>query len=72
MTHGTIAGILITDLIRGLKNDWESLYDPSRISLKAAKEFARENLNVAAQYATMRRAAMSDRSTPSRPEQGRS
>ena len=50
MTHGTIAGILITDLIRGLKNDWESLYDPSRISLKAAKEFARENLNVAAQY----------------------
>ena len=50
MTHGTIAGILLTDLIRGLKNDWESLYDPSRISLKAATEFARENLNVAAQY----------------------
>ena len=23
MTHGTIAGILITDLIRGLKNAWK-------------------------------------------------
>ena len=50
MTHGTIAGILITDLITGRENSWAALYDPSRISLKAAKEFARENLNVAAQY----------------------
>ena len=50
MTHGTIAGILITDLITGRENSWEALYDPSRVSLKAAKEFARENLNVAAQY----------------------
>ena len=50
MTHGTIAGILLTDLITGRENSWESLYDPSRVSLRAAKEFARENLNVAAQY----------------------
>lgn len=51
MTHGTIAGILLTELISGRKNEWESLYDPSRISLRAAPEFAKENLNVAAQYA---------------------
>ena len=30
MTHGTIAGILITDLILGRANPWAELYDPSR------------------------------------------
>lgn len=53
MTHGTIAGILLTDLIQGRSNEWEALYDPSRVSLKAAGEFARENLNVAAQYSDL-------------------
>ena len=51
MTHGTIAGILLTDLIMGRKNPWTELYDPSRKTLVAAKDFAQENLNVAAQYA---------------------
>ena len=32
MTHGTIAGILLTDLIHGRPNPWEMLYDPSRKS----------------------------------------
>ncbi|HUS12554.1 MAG TPA: FAD-dependent oxidoreductase [Pyrinomonadaceae bacterium] len=50
MTHGTIAGILLTDLIMGRKNSWESIYDPSRITLKALPEFAKENFNVAVQY----------------------
>ena len=50
MTHGTIAGILLTDLIQGRPNSWADLYDPSRKTLKAAGTFARENLNVAAQY----------------------
>jgi Rieske Fe-S protein len=50
MTHGTIAGILLTDLILGKDNAWAKLYDPARISLRSAPEFARENLNVAAQY----------------------
>ena len=51
MTHGTIAGILLTDLILGRKNPWASLYDPSRKTIRAAGEFLKENLNVAAQYA---------------------
>jgi glycine/D-amino acid oxidase-like deaminating enzyme/nitrite reductase/ring-hydroxylating ferredoxin subunit len=51
MTHGTIAGMLIADLILGRANEWETLYDPARISLRTAGEFARENLNVAVQYA---------------------
>jgi glycine/D-amino acid oxidase-like deaminating enzyme/nitrite reductase/ring-hydroxylating ferredoxin subunit len=50
MTHGTIGGILITDLIVGVASPWESLYDPSRITLRAALRYARENINVAAQY----------------------
>ena len=50
MTHGTIAGMLLTDLIAGRENPWASLYDPSRVTLRAGAEFVRENLNVAAQY----------------------
>jgi glycine/D-amino acid oxidase-like deaminating enzyme/nitrite reductase/ring-hydroxylating ferredoxin subunit len=50
MTHGTIAGMLITDLILGRPNEWEQLYDPSRKSLKSTGEYARENLNVVKQY----------------------
>lgn len=50
MTHGTIAGILLTDLILGRENRWATLYDPGRVCLRATLEFAKENLNVAAQY----------------------
>jgi glycine/D-amino acid oxidase-like deaminating enzyme/nitrite reductase/ring-hydroxylating ferredoxin subunit len=50
MTHGTIAGVLITDLIMDRPNAWEEVYDPGRIVLKSAPEFLKENLNVAAQY----------------------
>jgi Rieske Fe-S protein len=53
MTHGTIAGMLITDLIQGRKNPWAEIYDPSRITLRAAKEFTRQTLNVVAQYADL-------------------
>ena len=51
MTHGTIAGMLITDLIQGRENSWAALYDPGRVTLRAAKTFAKEALNMAAQYA---------------------
>jgi len=54
MTHGTIAGRLLTDLIMGRENEWATLYDPSRISLlRAPIEYAKENANVAAQYADL-------------------
>jgi glycine/D-amino acid oxidase-like deaminating enzyme/nitrite reductase/ring-hydroxylating ferredoxin subunit len=51
MTHGTIAGILLTDLIQGRENSWAKLYDPGRVSLRAMGEMARENLNFATKYA---------------------
>lgn len=50
MTHGTIAGVLLTDLIMERENPWADLYDPSRKTLAAAKDFAQENANVMAQY----------------------
>lgn len=50
MTHGTIAGIMLTDMIRGLKHPWTGLYDPARKRLKALKNYARENLNALSQY----------------------
>jgi len=51
MTHGTIAGILLNDLIAGKANPWADLYDPKRKSLRALAEFGQENANVSAQYA---------------------
>ena len=53
MTHGTIAGLLLRDLITGRENEWAKLYDPSRISLRAGLEWSKENLNVAVQYADL-------------------
>jgi Rieske Fe-S protein len=50
MTHGTIGGILLTDLILGRDNPWTKLYDPSRKTLSAAGHYAKEVLNMAAQY----------------------
>jgi glycine/D-amino acid oxidase-like deaminating enzyme/nitrite reductase/ring-hydroxylating ferredoxin subunit len=53
MTHGTIAGMILSDLVRGQSNPWSSLYDPSRVSLRARpiEEFAKENADVALRYA---------------------
>jgi Rieske Fe-S protein len=50
ITHGTIAGMLLADLMQGRKNSWAEIYDPSRKIIGAATEYVKENLNVAAQY----------------------
>jgi glycine/D-amino acid oxidase-like deaminating enzyme/nitrite reductase/ring-hydroxylating ferredoxin subunit len=51
ITHGTIAGILLRDLIVGRENLWVSLYDPSRKTPPAAGTFAREDPKVPEEYA---------------------
>ena len=43
MTHGTIAGILLADLIMERKSPWAALYDPSRKTLSAAGTYARRH-----------------------------
>ena len=52
ITHATIAGMLLTDLICGCDNPWKDLYDPSRISFRSAPSYAKENLNIAEQYSS--------------------
>jgi len=51
MTHGTLAGTIIPELIRRDDHAWAKLYDPSRVRMNAATDFAKENLNVARQFA---------------------
>jgi glycine/D-amino acid oxidase-like deaminating enzyme/nitrite reductase/ring-hydroxylating ferredoxin subunit len=52
MTHGTIAGILLTELIQGREHRWSQVFDPSRKPVwgMAWKEYLLENANVAGQY----------------------
>jgi glycine/D-amino acid oxidase-like deaminating enzyme/nitrite reductase/ring-hydroxylating ferredoxin subunit len=50
MTHGTIAGILLTDLISGRTNPWAELYDPARLPFRATGEYVSEGANTARQY----------------------
>jgi len=50
MTHGTIAGILLMDLLMCRDNPWTTLYDPSRKSLRAGGTYVKEAANMAAQY----------------------
>jgi Rieske Fe-S protein len=50
MTHGTIAGMLLPDLIAGREHAWARLYDPSRVRVGAAPTFLAEAANMAAQY----------------------
>jgi glycine/D-amino acid oxidase-like deaminating enzyme/nitrite reductase/ring-hydroxylating ferredoxin subunit len=51
MTHSTIAGMLITDLILNRQNDWEELYDPDRVPVKGLPSILRENLEAIPQLA---------------------
>jgi Rieske Fe-S protein len=57
MTHGTLGGLIISDLIQGIDNPWAELYSPKRIPLKEAGTWLRENMNTAAQYADYIKAA---------------
>jgi glycine/D-amino acid oxidase-like deaminating enzyme/nitrite reductase/ring-hydroxylating ferredoxin subunit len=51
MTYGTIAGMVIPDLILGYENPWEKIYDPSRLPTRAFREYLSEVSSMAAQYA---------------------
>ncbi|MBZ4033398.1 FAD-dependent oxidoreductase [Flavobacterium sp. 17A] len=50
MTHATIGAMIITDMIQGVENKWEHLYNPSRITFKALGDFVKEAGNMATQY----------------------
>src|SRR5919204_90277 len=45
MTGGTLAAMLLADLVLGKSNDWESLYKATRLSAGAAVEWTKENVD---------------------------
>lgn len=51
LVYGTLAGMIISDQIKGQKNKWAELYNSARHNpLKSAPKFIEENINVAQQY----------------------
>ncbi len=50
MTHATIGAMIVSDIISGIKNKWEDLYSPARITLRTTGEFLKEAGNMAVQY----------------------
>jgi glycine/D-amino acid oxidase-like deaminating enzyme/nitrite reductase/ring-hydroxylating ferredoxin subunit len=46
MTHGTLGGMITSDLVAERANPWTALYDPARKTLQAAGSFIDENANV--------------------------
>ncbi len=50
MTHCTIGAMLVTDLIMGRDNPWESLYAPSRKVTHGLSDFVAEQANTLSKY----------------------
>lgn len=50
MTGGTVAGMLLRDLILGRDNPWAKVFDPSRLDLGNVPELVRNNVKVAAHF----------------------
>jgi glycine/D-amino acid oxidase-like deaminating enzyme/nitrite reductase/ring-hydroxylating ferredoxin subunit len=51
LTYGTLAAMIISDLILGNENPWSKLYDPQRHNpLKSAFRFIKENVHVLMDY----------------------
>jgi glycine/D-amino acid oxidase-like deaminating enzyme/nitrite reductase/ring-hydroxylating ferredoxin subunit len=51
ITHGIMAGILLTDLVLGRPNPWAELYKPTRISLKSAPTLIKHNVEAMLDFA---------------------
>lgn len=51
MTHGTLGGMIIKDIITGKANPWIKMYSPSRITFKTTGDYLHEVGNMIAQYA---------------------
>jgi glycine/D-amino acid oxidase-like deaminating enzyme/nitrite reductase/ring-hydroxylating ferredoxin subunit len=50
MTHGTLGGLIISDIVMGKENPWTKIYCPSRITLKTAHDYIHELGNMVAQF----------------------
>lgn len=50
MTHGTIGGMIVSDLILGRENPWAEVYDPSRIATQSITEAVSEVVSSTVPY----------------------
>jgi nitrite reductase/ring-hydroxylating ferredoxin subunit len=50
MTHCTIGALLVTDLIMGRRNPWESIYSPSRKVTHGLSDLVSEQANTLSRY----------------------
>jgi glycine/D-amino acid oxidase-like deaminating enzyme/nitrite reductase/ring-hydroxylating ferredoxin subunit len=51
ITHGTLGGIIVTDLIMGVDNPWSRIYEPSRITLNVTGKYLNQMGDMIAHYA---------------------
>jgi glycine/D-amino acid oxidase-like deaminating enzyme/nitrite reductase/ring-hydroxylating ferredoxin subunit len=73
MTNGTLAGILLTDLITGTANPWAAVYDPARLTPRqSARAVIEHNATVATHFLSDRvRAAAAGDPNGLRPDEAR-
>jgi glycine/D-amino acid oxidase-like deaminating enzyme/nitrite reductase/ring-hydroxylating ferredoxin subunit len=50
LTHGTIAGMLLRDLILNRENPWTDLYDPARLNFKGLGTYLKEVMSSTVPY----------------------
>ena len=51
MTNSHVAAVLLNDMIAGRENPWAGVFDPSRFKpVTSARDFVRENMNVAKEF----------------------
>ncbi|HYG89859.1 MAG TPA: FAD-dependent oxidoreductase [Azospirillum sp.] len=70
MTHGTLAGLLLCELLHGCDHPWAILYDPSRKMVRKLGTYLRENLDAARRMASAFAPAWVDSETWVRPGEG--
>ncbi|MDD5580362.1 MAG: FAD-dependent oxidoreductase [Methylobacter sp.] len=46
MTNGTVAGMLLSDLILGRVNSWADVYDPNRLNLESVPDFVKHSADI--------------------------
>lgn len=51
LTHGSLAALLLRDLVLGQENAWAEVYSPSRVNLRSLGTFVSENTKSTAPYA---------------------
>jgi glycine/D-amino acid oxidase-like deaminating enzyme/nitrite reductase/ring-hydroxylating ferredoxin subunit len=54
MTNGTVAGVLLSDMIAGRKNPWSGVFDPNRFTPFISRKFFSQNIHIAEMFVTDR------------------